>query len=218
MSQILIVDDEKNIRLTVGYALEAYDVTTAVNGEDALQQLQENPADLVLLDLRMPGMDGLEVLTHIARDYPQTRVVILTAHGTVENAIDAMKLGAIDFVQKPFTPQELRTVVEEVLSRQKLTPPEVPTLQDYETYLQIVKKLLNERQWAEAQAHCQQAIGLDPQRPEAFNLLGALHDIQREHPAAMKMYRVALDLDPTYKPAQFNLARDDKARTLPQLG
>jgi DNA-binding response OmpR family regulator len=223
-TRILIVDDEKNIRKTVAYALEGYDVATAVNGEDALQQLQTQPADIVLLDLRMPGMDGLELLRHLATDYPQIRVIILTAHGTVENAIEAMKLGAIDFLQKPFSPQEIRTAVQELLQRQSvplpIATPAVPPAppQEYDTNLLHIKNLLNQRQWPEAEQLCHHTIGLNPLRPHAYNLLGTLYDIRYDHHTAMKFYRVALDLDGTYEPARYNLGRTDPARILPKLG
>ncbi len=102
--RILIADDEKNIRFTMTHALErsGYEIAAAVNGEGALKRLEAAEFDLLLLDLRMPGMDGMEVLREAAERYPGTRLVIVTAHGTVENAVEAVKLGAADFIQKPF--------------------------------------------------------------------------------------------------------------------
>jgi DNA-binding NtrC family response regulator len=115
----LIVDDEKNIRLTLAHALEAIQVEAApaINGEEALAMLGERSFDLVLLDLRLPGMSGMEVLRHLHRDYPQLPVVVITAYGTVDSAVEAMRCGAVNFLQKPFAPEEIREVVSAVLER-----------------------------------------------------------------------------------------------------
>ncbi|RME84534.1 MAG: response regulator [Caldilineae bacterium] len=219
-AHILVVDDEKNIRLTVRYALERpeYHIDTAVNGEEALQKLTERPYQIMLLDLRMPGMDGMEVLRHVARQYPQTRVVIITAHGTVENAVEAMKLGAVDFIQKPFTPQELRDQVATILAREEAAAAEP---QDYEGHLQRARRLIATRDLEEATAQTRAAVALDPSRPEAFNLLGVLCELSHDLDQARKHYRVALDLDPTYEPARANLNRlGDRSRRFepPNLG
>jgi DNA-binding NtrC family response regulator len=116
---ILIVDDEKNIRLTLARAVKPLEipVQTAVNGEEALQKLQDTPCDLVFLDLKMPGMDGMEVLRRIRARWPFIPVAIVTGHGTIELAVEAMKLGAIDFIQKPFSPAEILEVARAVVPR-----------------------------------------------------------------------------------------------------
>ncbi|MBE0616331.1 MAG: response regulator, partial [Proteobacteria bacterium] len=103
---VLVVDDEKNIRLTLTQSLRALEVETdtAVNGEEALAKLGQAAYDLLLLDLKMPGMDGMEVLRRTRETLPELPVVILTAYGTVASAVEAMKLGAVDFLQKPFSP------------------------------------------------------------------------------------------------------------------
>jgi DNA-binding NtrC family response regulator len=216
---ILIVDDEKNIRLTMVQALEPlhYEMSTALNGEDALKRLEERDFGLILLDLKMPGMDGLEVLRRVVELRPDIRVIIISAHGTIENAVEAMKLGAVDFIQKPFAPQELRDVVMKVLDREKV---EAAHISDYESHLELVKRCMNDRHFEAAVEHVRQAIGADPSRPEAFNLLGVLHEIGGNHEEAMKNYRVAVDLDPTYEPAWQNLTRPtgtDKRRENPHL-
>jgi len=117
--RILIVDDEKNIRLTVSQALERLDleIDGAVNGEEALEKIRANGYELVLLDLKMPGIDGMEVLRQVREFDRKLKVLIITAHGTVENAVEAMKLGAVDFIQKPFTPDEIRQFVSQALAR-----------------------------------------------------------------------------------------------------
>jgi DNA-binding NtrC family response regulator len=113
---ILIVDDEKNIRLTLARAVKPLEipVQTAVNGEEALQKLQDIHCGLVFLDLKMPGMDGMEVLRRIRKRWPTIPVAIVTGHGTIELAVEAMKLGAIDFIQKPFSPVEILDLARRV--------------------------------------------------------------------------------------------------------
>jgi DNA-binding NtrC family response regulator len=218
-SRILIVDDEKNLRFTMTMCLEplGYEIGTADNGEDALRQLDNQEFDLILLDIRLPGMDGLDVLRRVVKQHPDIPIVMVSAHGTVESAVEAMKLGAVDFIQKPFTPQELRTIVQQVLDREQL---EETQAIDYNSSLQLAKRYVSRRQFNTAIEHVKQAIASDPSRPEAFNLLGALQEIMGERSHAVKNYRVAVNLDPTYKPAQENLKRMTTMRKMsqPDLG
>jgi DNA-binding response OmpR family regulator len=118
-STVLVVDDEKNIRLTIAQSLEklGLEVDGAVNGEEALQKIRQQAYQLVLLDLKLPGMDGMEVLRQLRGSHNKLKVLIITAHGTIENAVEAMKLGAVDFIQKPFTPDEIRGFVAKALAR-----------------------------------------------------------------------------------------------------
>lgn len=218
-SRILIVDDEKNLRLTMTMCLEplGYEIGTADNGEDALRQLDNQEFDLILLDIRLPGMDGLDVLRRVVKQHPDILIVMVSAHGTVESAVEAMKLGAVDFIQKPFTPHELRTIVQQVLDRQQL---EETQAINYDSSIQLAKRYVSRRQFNTAIEHVKQAIAADPSRPEAFNLLGALQEIMGERSNAVKNYRVAVNLDPTYKPAQENLKRMTTMRKMsqPDLG
>jgi CheY-like chemotaxis protein len=119
---ILIVDDEKNIRLTLSRSLEVLGVETdsAEDGKQALVKLKEKEFGLILLDLRMPGVDGMEVLRQVRESRPDIRIIILTAYGTIELAVEAMKLGAVDFIQKPFVPEQLRERVARVMRREKI--------------------------------------------------------------------------------------------------
>jgi len=118
---ILIVDDEKNIRLTLSRSLEVLGVETdsAEDGKEALVKLREKEFGLILLDIRMPGVDGMEVFRQVRESRPDIRIIILTAYGTIELAVEAMKLGAVDFIQKPFVPEQIRERVARVMSREK---------------------------------------------------------------------------------------------------
>ncbi len=103
MRTVLIADDEKNIRssLTTTFRLGGYRVETAENGQRALEIVERGGVDLVLLDLQMPGIDGYETLRELRLKGHEVPVIFLTAHGSVERAVEAVKLGAFDFIEKP---------------------------------------------------------------------------------------------------------------------
>jgi len=203
---VLIVDDEKNILLTVSQSLETLhlEMDTAMNGEDALAKLKGRDFGLILLDLRMPGMDGMEVLRQVRGIRPDIQIIIITAYGTIELAVEAMRLGAVDFIQKPFTPEEIRDLVSRVLDREKLDEQKAA---DYGSSIELAKRSVGRRHFDAAVEHLRKAIFLDPARPEAFNLLGAILEIQGNRVEAQKNYRAALSLDPSYEPAIKNLQR-----------
>jgi DNA-binding NtrC family response regulator len=205
-TKILIVDDEKNIRMTISQALTDLDVQTdtAVNGEEALSKLKDTEFGLVLLDLRMPGMDGMEVLEKLRKDRPDIRIVIITAHGTIDSAVDAMKLGAVEFIQKPFTPKEIRHLVSNIIKRETLGKEKN---KDYDSCLELAKKCVADKHFEAAAKHANKAISIDSSRAEAFNFLGALCEIQGHKLEAQKKYRAAISLNSAYKPAQENLNR-----------
>jgi DNA-binding response OmpR family regulator len=118
--RILIIDDEENIRRVTRLTLQAagYEVGEAADGERGLEAFGDGSAwDAVLLDERMPGMDGLETLRRINERDSTARVVMATAYASIELAVDAMKLGATDFVRKPMTPEILRNALVAALSK-----------------------------------------------------------------------------------------------------
>lgn len=122
MSTILIVDDEKNILsgLSEAFSLEGYDVLTAENGKIAWDIINSNSVDLVISDLRMPEMTGDELIRRISSSYPTLPVIVLTGHGTIENAVESMRDGAIDFFTKPVDLDKLLLVVKKSLAASKL--------------------------------------------------------------------------------------------------
>jgi FixJ family two-component response regulator len=203
---VLIVDDEKNIRLTLSIALEKLNlpVDTANSGEEALKKLAEKSYGLMLLDLRMPGIDGLEVLRQIPEIRPEVKVVIITAWGSIEAAVEAMKLGAVDFLQKPFDAEDVRNLVTSLMDRSAQGSLRES---EYDNYLQLTLKRISKGEFEAAQIYAHKTISLAPDRPEAFNLLGGLNEARNKRLEAEKNYRVALALAPSYKPAQKNLDR-----------
>ena len=106
---ILLVDDEPNLQesMKIGLELRDYDVSVASNGSQAIKECQQHLFDAVLLDMRMPEMDGLETLQGIKNTRPEQTVLMLTAHGTIESAVEATKLGAFDYLTKPSSPEEV---------------------------------------------------------------------------------------------------------------
>jgi two-component system, NtrC family, response regulator AlgB len=112
--RILIVDDELNIRKTLRVALESmrHGVEEAIGPADALRAMERHPFDLALVDLRLGGESGLDLLDALVRRTPRMAVVIITAHGTIDTAVEAMRRGAFDYLPKPFTPAQVRAVLE----------------------------------------------------------------------------------------------------------
>ena len=208
---VLIVDDEKNILLTLSQSLEALpvEVDTAGNGEEALAKLQEKEFTLILLDIRMPGMDGMEVLRRVREIRPDILIIMITAYGTIGMAVEAIKLGAVDFIQKPFSSEEIRALVSRVLDREKLDEQKTA---DYGSAIELAKRSVGNRHFEAAIGHVRKAISLDPIRPEAFNLLGILEEVQGNRDEAQKHYRAALALDPSYQPASVNLQRSTSGK------
>ncbi len=114
IEKILLVDDEPLIRNFLSEALRrnGYDVTVVENGKKALSCLKENTFDVVITDMKMPDLTGLEVLRKAKESSPETLVIIMTAYGTIENAVEAMRYGAFHYLLKPFTPEAIETVLE----------------------------------------------------------------------------------------------------------
>jgi len=199
---ILIVDDEKNIRLALSMALEQLDipVETAASGEEALERLAQGGYELMLLDLRMPGLDGMEVLRQVSQQRLEIKVIIITAYGSIDLAVEAMKLGAVDFLQKPFDAGQVREMVHRILEK-------TGGSEGYEDYLALARQRINEGHFEVAGVYAQKADFLNPDRPEALNLLGGISEVKGNQVEADEYYRAALTRDPGYEPAKLNLER-----------
>jgi len=205
---VLIVDDEKNIRLTLKTALSkaGYEVETAVNGEDGLTKLKEEEIPVVLLDMKMPGMDGIQFLKEVTDKDIATKVIMITGYSSVETAVETLKLGAVDYLRKPFKPEEIISIVEDVFERHEIENSE-KEVESFDDYIMLAKNAINKRDFSKAKEMLQEATSLNSEKPEPFNFLGIIYEMQHKQAEAMKMYRAALALDPGYKPANDNIER-----------
>jgi DNA-binding NtrC family response regulator len=119
--KILVIDDEAIVRTSCSRSLspEGYEVKLSQNGADAMKMLEEESFDLVLTDLKMPDIDGIEVLKMIKQRWPQTEVIVVTGYQTVDTAVKSIKLGAFDYLEKPFTPDSLIAAVNNAMASRK---------------------------------------------------------------------------------------------------
>ncbi len=206
MKKILIVDDEKNIRLTLKQSLssEKYDIDIALNGTEALKKIKNDHFDLVLLDIKMPGLSGMEVLEKIRHFNQHINVIMITAYGTIEQAVEAMKLGAIDFVNKPFTPQEIKKIINEVFNREELNLKDLST---YHNMLNFAKKCIIDKQYNKATEYLNKAMTFSNNEAEPHNLLGNIYEVKAQFNDALNEYRIALEIEPSNKQAMSNKNR-----------
>lgn len=159
MNSILVVDDQVAFANQIQRTLqkEGYRVETAVDGVQGLEMLESDNFDLYLVDLKMPGMDGIEFLRRIKTDDSDTSVIIMTAFGSIESAVEAMKLGASHYLQKPFSPEELLVVVQKVLRDREL-----------------LKEVRNLRQVVEEKFSFGNIISKNPKMKEIFDLISVV--------------------------------------------
>ena len=119
--RVLVVDDEETVRGLLQRTLEeaGYTVTTAANGEEALHEVSRQEPEAVLLDIKMPGLSGMDVLTKITADWPDICVIMVTAVGNTQTAVEAMKLGAYDYITKPFKPNDVVQKTRDALNKRE---------------------------------------------------------------------------------------------------
>jgi two-component system response regulator HydG len=121
--RIMVVDDEMIVRqsLLTWFKKYGHEVETAASGLEALEKLEQKPFQVMFVDIKMPGMDGLELLEKVKQEYPEILVVSITAYGSIESAVKAMRTGASDYLLKPFKPDQLSLVMERIFCQQKIT-------------------------------------------------------------------------------------------------
>lgn len=118
-TKVLVVDDDEGVRGSYLRSLESIsrDIAAASDGDEALQTMEQSPFDVVLLDMRMPGQDGMSVLRTIKQKWPESEVVVITGYPSVAGAKEALRLGAYDYVAKPVGPQEVIEVTDGAMTR-----------------------------------------------------------------------------------------------------
>jgi nitrogen regulation protein NR(I) len=156
MQTILIVDDDKSIRYSLKRMLEEnFSVLTAKNGDEALARMKESTPDLIIMDIKMPGRSGIEVLKEIKLIDPKSLVILMTAYGTTETAIEAMKYGAFDYILKPFPIPQMKELVQKAITLRKLMKEEVSYAPE-----------------PDQQKEEEQIIGSSPKMQEIYKVIG----------------------------------------------
>ncbi|WP_027626073.1 response regulator [Clostridium lundense] len=170
MEKALVVDDTKNIRnlLTTCLELEGYNVITAKDGDEAIDILRNEKLGIIFLDIKMPGISGTEVLRKIRNMEIETPVIIMTAFATVKNAVDCTKMGAVAYLQKPFTADKIRNVLKEL---QCYT--EESHIQDY---ISSSKYLIEAGNINEALRILKKALSIESTNGEIYYLIGDVYE------------------------------------------
>jgi CheY-like chemotaxis protein/glycine cleavage system H lipoate-binding protein len=125
--KILVVDDELPVCKSIASALagEEYDVDAALSGEEALELQEKKHYDAIIADLMMPGISGLELLKKVKENRPDTMLIMITGYPSIRTAVEAIRIGAFDYLPKPFTPNEIRTIVSRALTRKRVVQQKV---------------------------------------------------------------------------------------------
>ena len=176
MKKVLVVDDTKNIRTLLGIYLKLndFEVLMATNGNEALSIIDTEPVDLIFLDIKMPEISGTEVLKRIRAKGITTPVVIMTAFATVKNAVDCTKLGAFTYLQKPFTTDKVKTILDEMITEEDIY--------SKNTKYQIItiKQLIAENNLEKALDTLKVVLSIDPNTPEIYELISIVYSRQGE--------------------------------------
>ncbi len=186
MKKALIADDTKNIRvlLTTCLEIEGYTVLSASDGRQALELLAQEAFDLIFLDIKMPEISGTEVLKQIRDRGVTTPVVVITAFATVKNAVECTKMGAVAYLQKPFTSDKVRSVLADMANA-----PETCPVQNASPDLATVHVLLAAGEYAEAVARLKKALSSEPDNPELYFLFGKAYEGMGNRELSDKFYK-----------------------------
>ncbi len=183
MKKVLVVDDTKNIRmiLTKCLELEGYEVLTASDGKQALEMFMSHTFDLAFLDIKLPEIRGTEVLKRIRGLGIKTPVIIITAYATVKNAVDCTNLGAVAYIQKPFSADKIRVVLKEIEENSFYTEREKANVEEL---LNIAKSALEKCDYEKALELAKVALSSDLNSPELYLIIskayGGLNDKENE--------------------------------------
>jgi DNA-binding NtrC family response regulator len=184
-----------------------YQVEEAQNGSEAIDAITMNPPAIVLLDLSIPAPQGLEVLRRLKSMAvrPKPRIVVLTANGSIERAVEAIRLGAVDFLEKPCEPEHLLEVIERVLDEKVLA--ESAKVDGYDAIMERVRRYLADGNPTKTEVYLRAASHLAGTDPEYFHLLGLWHELNGRRDEARAAFQQAVRLDPRYPLAQDALRR-----------
>ena len=203
-AHILVADDERNIRTNLATLLESagYVVDVARDGEEALDICKQRHPDIAFVDLHMPKLPGLEVLAQIRALSPKTVVVIITAYGSAASAVEAMKLGAVDFLEKPFEPKIIGILAEEILFRREMQPGA-----SFDDLMHLADLARERNAVLEARSYLKVAMSRALDRPEPYYWLGYLWEAKGDPKQAIRYYYMAVTNRSDYAPAVDALKR-----------
>lgn len=175
MKKVLVVDDTKNIRmiLTKCLELEGYEVMTASDGKQALDMFGSQNFDLAFLDIKLPEIRGTEVLKRIREKGIKTPVIIITAYATVKNAVDCTNLGAVAYVQKPFSADKIRGVLKEIENNPAYSEKESLNL---ENIISRTELLLDNHQYNKALDMAKKALSIEVSQPKVYLLISRAYE------------------------------------------
>ena len=195
---LLLVDDHENIRFTFRLALESdgYDVDTAATVPEAQAKIEARCYDALILDLRLGVESGLTLLARLRADRIETPVIMITAHSSTEDAVTAMKLGAVDFLAKPLEPVRLRAAVAEVLRRRLPSGDSAPLTgrEAYERQILEARHALNCGDLGAARLYLARALELNSHSADAHYLFGSMLELGNHPDQAKRYYNRALQL------------------------
>jgi len=185
MKRVLVVDDTKNIRvlLTTCLEVEGYQVDTASDGKTALERLQTTAYDLAFLDIKLPELSGTEVLRKLRSSDIHIPVVIMTAFATVKNAIECTKLGAVQYLQKPFTAEKVRMIMKELKEGSEHI--------NRRENMELARYLLERGKLNEAYEVLKKCLTNDPENAETYYLMGVCLARQGQDAKAGKFFNAA---------------------------
>jgi two-component system, OmpR family, response regulator len=191
MQRVLVVDDAKNIRtlLTTCLEIEGYQVETVNDGNQALELLKSSQFNLIFIDIKLPELSGTEVLRRIRKMGIGTPVIIMTAFATVKNAVECTKLGAVAYLQKPFTAEKVRHVLSEIIGN----------LEDNTFFLNQAKELISSQKMDDAYIQLKKALALDPDRGETYFLIAKIYEAQGNTKEAERFYKISQQFDDQLK-------------------
>jgi DNA-binding NtrC family response regulator len=180
------VDDTKNIRvlLTKCLEFEGYSVSTASDGREAMEIVLKKPFDLIFLDVRMPEKSGTEVLREIRENGISTPIIMITAFGTVKNAVDCTQLGAVAYLQKPFTQNKIKSILEEMIH----SKPEKNSLKNI---LNLAEEQINDGRFKDAENSLKNSLSIYLMEPKLYLLLAQVYEKLNKNADSIKCLEIS---------------------------
>lgn len=212
--KLLIIDNERSIKKIIRKSLDLdyFDIKQVLSGEDGIKKIKSFNYDLIILNLNLTDIKGVQLLKQIRDEDSFIPILITNNFMSVDDAVKVVRLGAIDYIKKPFNLEEIKRQIKKILDREEIDSDDT---NDIEAILIKAKSAIEERELSYAESILRNANIVDNNRPETLNLLGIIAEFRGDSKQAMKMYRAALDIDPTYKPAQENLERSSDLKNHP---